>query len=77
MTLTSSLVKTILQPWSPNGPKPTRVWGTNGITYVQAFFPLVGVDGTDTSVALAIEHTGRPLATSTPMTGAFVLMFDK
>ena len=29
-----------------------------------------GSDGTDTKVALAMEHSARPLATRTPMVGA-------
>ncbi len=72
MTATSSLVKTIWQPWSANGPKPRRVWGNDGITC-----PCIaadGRDGTDARVALAIDLTGRPLATWTPMAGALELI---
>ncbi len=74
ITSMSSLVETILQHWLANGPKPTRVWGNDGITCPS--IAADGSDGTDASVALAIEHTGRPLATSTPMAGAFVFIFD-
>jgi hypothetical protein len=72
MMATSSLVKTIWQPWSTNGLKPTRVWGNDGITC-----PCIaadGRDGMDARVALAIDLTGRPLATWTPMAGALELI---
>jgi hypothetical protein len=56
MTATSSLVKTIWKPWLANRPKPTRVWGNDGITCPR--IAADGRDGTDARVALAIDLTG-------------------
>jgi hypothetical protein len=73
MTFTAVLVKTIEQPRSAKGPKPTRVWGKEGITW-----PCIaagGRDGTEARVALATDLSGRPFATWTPMERAFGFRF--
>jgi hypothetical protein len=64
-------VKTIVQSWLTNGPKPMRVWGKLGITYPNK--TAGGRAVADESVALATERLGQPLATWTPTVGAWGL----
>ncbi len=59
--MTAVFVKMILQSWSANDPKPMRVWGKLGMTC-----PNEAAGGrvvADARVALAIESSGRLLAT--------------
>ena len=48
-----------------------RVWGKEGITC--PCIASAGRDGTDASVALATDFSGRPFATRTPIVGALLL----
>ncbi len=69
--MTAVFVKTIMQSWLAYGPKPMRVWGKLGMTC-----PNKAAKGrvvADARVALATECSGQPLATHTPMVGAWGL----
>jgi hypothetical protein len=57
-------VKTIVQTWSANGPKPMRVWGKLGMTCPDE--AAGGRAVVDARVALATEHSGRPFAKWAP-----------
>ncbi len=61
-------VKTMVHPWSAKEPKPMRVCRKDGITCPDIADR--GREDANASVALATEHSGRPLATQTPIVGA-------
>ncbi len=69
MTDTAVLVKTIWQPRSANGPNSMRVWRKEGIIWHCIIAG--GRDGAEARIALAIDLSGGPFATQTPMVGAF------
>ncbi len=71
LTVTVVCVKTIVQSWLANGPKPMRVWGKLCMTC-----PNKAVGGravADARVALATKCSGQPLAMRTPTVGAWGL----
>jgi hypothetical protein len=66
--VTAVFVKTIVQPWSANGPRPMSVWVKDGITC-----PCIEEeerDGTEARVARATDLSGWPFAMRTPAVGA-------
>jgi hypothetical protein len=54
--VTEVSVKTIVQSWPANGPKPMRVWGKLGMTCPEE--AAGGKEVTHVRVALATEHSG-------------------
>jgi hypothetical protein len=64
-------VKTIVQSWLANGPKPMRVWGKLGMTCPDK--AAGGRAVADARGALVTERLGQPLAMSTPTVGAWGL----
>jgi hypothetical protein len=69
--VTAVFVKTIVQSWSANSPKPMRVWGKLGMTCPDK--AARGSAVVDAGVALTTECSGQPLAMQTPMVGAWGL----
>ena len=69
--MTAVFVKTIVQSWLANGPKPMRVWGKLGMTCPDK--AAGGSAVADARVALATKHSGQPLAKQTPTVGALGL----
>ncbi len=63
------------QPRSENGPRPIRVWGKEGITW--PCMAAGGRYGTEVSVALATDFSGRPFTTLMPMVGACGLRLER
>jgi len=63
-------VKTTVFPMSTNGPNPMRELVNDSITCPS--MAEAGSDGTNARVALAMERLVWPLATRTPMVGAFL-----
>jgi hypothetical protein len=64
-------VKTIVQTWLANRPKPMRVWGKLGMTCSDK--AAGGRVVADARVVLATKRSGQPLATKTPTVGAWGL----
>ncbi len=67
--MTAVCVKTIMQSWLANAPKPMRVWGKLGMTCPDK--AAGGRAVADARVALATKRSGHPLATQTPTVGAW------